>query len=149
MPEERRTTDSPADELEQLRALVGEQAKLIEQLCKGRFWGLRKGPRAAVTLPVENDPVGPLAICRSESPWRIRTRTCRYSYISNLRLLMLPLRAKALESSSVSTKFETLQAMLSGSINPVTDRLLYPDPGVAPLTRSATGSFIQVTGWLH
>jgi transposase len=32
MPEERRTTDSPASELERLRALVAEQAKLIEQL---------------------------------------------------------------------------------------------------------------------
>jgi transposase len=32
MPEERPTTDSPADELQQLRALVAAQAKLIEQL---------------------------------------------------------------------------------------------------------------------
>ena len=50
--------------------------------------------------------------------------------------------------SSVSTKFETLQASLRGSIIPVTNRLHYPDPRVAPLTRSANGSFIPVTGWL-
>lgn len=95
------------------------------------------------------------AMSRSESPWRMRTRTCRYSNTSNLLLLIGP-PGKSSEGTQLR-KFEMRFGMqpdittspLPGSITPILRWLLYADHRVAPLRRSCTGSITTIIWWLH
>src|ERR1700737_2667639 len=78
------------------------------------------------------------SISRSESPWRIRTRTCRYWNISNF-LFKPPSRANACREGS---------GWRSSSARLRRQWRLYGENLLAPIRRKVSGAFMPKTIWL-